>query len=306
MQSDPTHAIADNIPDASAPVFSTEKTEHLHLYSLILSAADIHHSVTRRDNCIWQISVAARDRDRALAEINAYEEENRHWPIEPPGHDTFQPYFRAQGVLIAVSLALFHSVTGPWSPLTEWFVRGAVDSTRILAQGEYFRLLTALTLHADLVHLLGNCLLGGFLLHFYFLLLGNGLGLFALIFSAVLANYINVAAHGPGHHSVGFSTAVFSVIGMLSALNYRHYGFSRPARLVLPLMAGFALLAMVGSSGEHTDLGAHFFGLATGLLTGTILGIDVLFNLRDNNWLQLPLTFIMLSLPVFAWYLALN
>lgn len=306
MESDPTYAIAENAAENTSPVYTTGETEHLHLYSLILSAADINHTVTRRDSSLWRISVAAADRARALAEIHAYDEENLDWPLQISKEDTFQPFFRAQGVLIAVSLALFYSLTGSWSPHAVWFAKGAVDSSRILAQGEYFRLLTGLTLHADLVHLLGNCFLGGFLLHFYFLLLGNGIGLCALVVSATLANYINVIAHGPGHHSVGFSTAVFSVIGILSALNYRHYGLSRPARLVLPLMAGFALLAMLGSSGEHTDLGAHFFGLATGLLTGTILGTDILFSLRENSGLQMMLTLTTLFTPVIAWYLALN
>lgn len=306
MESEPKHTFAQYTAENISPVFSTRETEHLHLYSLILSAADINHTVSREDGYIWRIDVASADRAHALAEIHAYDEENRHWPLRPPSEDTFQPYFRAQGILIVVSLALFYSVTGSWSPHSVWFSKGAVDSSRILHNGEYFRLLTALTLHADLVHLLGNCFLGGFLLHFYFRLLGNGIGLFALVLSATLANYINVIIHGPGHLSVGFSTAVFSVIGLFSALNYRHYGFTRPARLVLPLMAGFALLAMLGSSGERTDLGAHFFGLATGLVTGTILGIDILFNLRHNGWLQLLLTLTMLTLPVLAWSLAVN
>lgn len=306
MESDPTYAIAENLAESTAPVYITGEIGHLHLYSLILSAADISHTVTRQGSHLWRINVAAADRARALAEIQAYDEENRYWPLQPPKEDTFQPFFRAQGILIVVSLALFYSVTGPWSPHSVWFSKGAVDSSRILADAEYFRLLTALTLHADLVHLLGNCFLGGFLLHFYFLLLGNGIGLFALVLSATLANYINVVAHGPGHLSVGFSTAVFSAVGLFSALNYRHYGFTRPARLLLPLMAGFALLAMLGSSGERTDLGAHFFGLATGLATGTILGIDILFNLRHNSWLQLLLSLTMLTLPLLAWHLALD
>jgi membrane associated rhomboid family serine protease len=168
--------------------------------------------------------------------------------------------------------------------------------------------MTGLTLHADLVHLLGNCFLGGFLLHFYFLLLGNGLGLFALLTSAILANYINVLAHGPGHHSVGFSTAIFAVIGILCALNYRHYRFTRPERLLLPIMAGAAMLAMLGSGDEtgRTDLGAHLFGLLTGLCAGTFLGLERIFGLRHNAGLQLILSLLSLAVILLGWEIALR
>lgn len=287
-------------------VFVTRELPQLHLYSLILSAAGISHNITEHDNSDWEIHVSPLDRTRALAEIHAYEEENLNWPLQPAAADSFSPFFRAQSLLIMFSILLFYSVTGPWSPHSLWFTQGAVDSSAILTGKEYFRLVTALTLHADLTHLLGNCFLGGFLLHFHFLLLGNGIGLSVLILSAVLANFINVLAHGPGHHSVGFSTAVFSVIGILSALNYRHYRFTQPARLVLPFMAGAAMLAMLGSDGERTDLGAHFFGLITGLLTGTLLGFDVIFKLRRNSRLQFVLAIISLLLPLWAWHIALH
>lgn len=288
------------------PVFTTSELSQLHLYSLILSAAGIRHKIVHQAAPGWEIHVFPSEHAHALAEIHAYDNENRNWPLQPAESDSFRPLFRAQSLLVIFSLLLFHAVTGPWSPQSLWFTNGAVNSSAILADREYFRLLTALTLHADLVHLLGNCFIGGFLLHFYFLILGNGIGLSVLILSAILANFVNVLAHGPGHLSVGFSTAVFSVIGILSALNYRHYKFTRPARLVLPFMAGAAMLAMLGSSGERTDLGAHFFGLITGLVAGSLLGIDAFFKLRYNSWLQFFLTITSLALPVLAWRIAMH
>lgn len=300
----------DNLPHEKEgnifPVFTTRESQELHLYSLILSAAAINHKISHYAKTEWDIYVAADDHARALAEIDAYNEENINWPFQPVTAESYMPFFRAQSLLIVLSLFLFFSITGTWSQQSLWFTRGAVNSSLILAKGEYFRLLTSLTLHADLVHVLSNCFLGGFLLHFYFLHLGNGIGLSTLILTAVLANFINVIAHGPGHVSVGFSTAVFSVIGILSALNYRHHKFARPERIVLPLMAGAAMLAMLGSSGERTDLGAHFFGLLTGLAAGTLLGINRIFQLRQNSVLQFILTICSLILPVLAWRIAMN
>lgn len=289
-------------------VLTTREPERLHLCSLVLSAADIRHTIGAAPGGGWMILVPGDSAALAEGEINAYDRENSDWPLQPPPADTFAPYFRAQAILIVASLMLFSAVTGPWSPHSLWFSHGAVDSTRVIAGGEYYRLLTGLTLHADLVHLLGNCFLGGFLLHFYFLLVGNGLGITTLLATACLANYVNVLAHGPGHLSVGFSTAVFAVIGILSALNYRHYRFTRPARIVLPLMAGAAMLAMLGSGDEtgRTDLGAHFFGLMAGLACGTLLGIEQVFRLRQRGWLQLLLALLSTSAVIFAWQIAMQ
>jgi membrane associated rhomboid family serine protease len=287
-------------------VISTEDSHELHLSSLILSAADIRHTISRKDVSRWTITVTVQNHARALAEISAYKEENQNWPRLQQQADAFHPTFRANSFLIIISLMLFHSVTGEWSSHSFWFSAGAVDSKAILEHDEYYRLITALCLHSDIVHLLGNCFLGGFLLHFYFLILGNGIGLFSLLLASTAANLLNVIGHGPGHLSVGFSTAVFAVIGILSALNFRQYRFNQPARLLFPLMSGAALLAMLGSSGERTDLGAHFFGLFTGLVTGILLGIEPVFKLRNNSWLQAILIFVSIILTLLCWLSALQ
>jgi membrane associated rhomboid family serine protease len=111
-------------------------------------------------------------------------------------------------------------MSGDWQPEAPWFAKGAGNSTAILHHGEFFRLVTSLTLHADLVHLLGNCFLGIFLLHFFLQLTGNGLGLAAMLVTAVTANYLNVLVHGLGHMFVGFSTALFAIIGMLCTMSF--------------------------------------------------------------------------------------
>ena len=43
-------------------------------------------------------------------------------------------------------------------------------------------------------------------------------------------------------------------------------------RWYLPLAAALALLALLGSGGENTDLGAHLLGFATGILLGLPAG----------------------------------
>ena len=295
----------DQSQNSPVTVVTTDSPEEIRTYSLVLSAAHIPHTIAPQANTSWTLAVPENLAERAGYEIATYTEENRDWPKQVPKAVTTQPVFRPMSLLIVGCLALIFNQSGTWQPQSPWFVAGAGDSTAILEKGEYFRLITALTLHADGVHLLGNCLLGGFLLHYYFQILGNGIGLAALLITATLANLANVLSHGPDHHFVGFSTAVFAVIGILSSINFRRHSSLGRTHLLMPLMAGSAMLAMVGSSGEHTDLGAHFFGLAFGLAGGYLLGLKPLLPLRASFWLQLTLGLIVIAITLLAWKRAL-
>ena len=125
-----------------------------------------------------------------------------------------------------------------------------------------------------------------------------------MLLTAGLGNYINVALHGEEHLFVGFSTAVFAVIGMLSMLGPHNRVSKRYVRII-PFMAGAALLAMIGSSGERTDLGAHLFGLCCGFASGWILGRPLFLRLRRSMWLQTFLFLLSIAVIVLSWRAAL-
>lgn len=246
------------------------------------------------------------DAPEAGSQLRAYLTENVNWPPQPPENvNTFTPLLQPPTLLLIGSMILLYTVSGPWSDHSIWFSRGAGDAQAILEQHQYYRLLTALSLHADVVHLLGNCLFGGFLFHFFCKLTGNGLGLFSMLLTATVANFINVVLHGNAHLFVGFSTAVFAIIGMLAMISRGHQSSKRYLK-ILPFMAGAALLAMIGSSGERTDLGAHFFGLCCGLLSGWILGSPLFIRLRESFLLQSILFILALLTIVSAWRTALS
>ena len=169
-----------------------------------------------------------------------------------------------------VLLAVF-GATGPWREGAWPFARGAADSGRILA-GELERCVTALTLHADLLHVLGNAaalaILGSALAR----LRGTGTALLLLVAAGGLGNLATALLHGPGHRSVGASTAVFASVGALGALavgRRRRAGLGRRLALV-PVAAGVAILAMLGMA-PGTDLAAHALGFACGVGLGGLL-----------------------------------
>jgi rhomboid protease GluP len=276
----------------------------LNIYSLVLSAVDITHRIRYISEDHIEIYVAAKQQERALYEISAYDNENHNWPpsIQP---DSFIPIFRAMNSLVIGSLVLIYGYTGDWHFNSFWFQKGAGDSSAILNNFELYRLVTPLTLHADIVHLMGNCFLGWVLLHFFFHLTGNGIGLFSLLITAAVANLINVMIHGPGHLFVGFSTAIFSVIGMLCTMSFALQTKRLTLHFFMPVMAGLALLAFLGSSGERTDLGAHLFGLLCGLIAGNFVRLPMFAAWRSSFLIQTLLGAFTFGIFYSCWFWAL-
>jgi len=292
-------------PEYSETVLTTNREQEAVSCSLVLSAVGISHKLSQTAENLF-LQVTAENLHAARFQIHEYQNENRNWPPKPvTSTNNFTPLLQPPTLLLLGCLALLYSITGPWSQHSFWFSQGAGDAEAILQKGEYYRLITALTLHADTVHLLGNCFFGGFLFHFFCRLTGNGLGLFAMLFTATLANYINVVVHGSNHLFVGFSTAVFAIIGMLAMIS-REYRTGKRYLHILPFMAGAALLAMIGSSGERTDLGAHLFGLLCGMVSGWFLGRPALLELRKSMFFQCILFFSSAGIIFAAWKLALQ
>ncbi|MCI5124242.1 MAG: rhomboid family intramembrane serine protease [Candidatus Electrothrix sp. AR5] len=185
-----------------------------------------------------------------------------------------------------------------------WFKAGAVDSPAILEQGEWWRLVTALTLHADQMHLVGNTVIGGVIVHLLCKSTGYGMGWLILLLAGMTGNFLNIILRDTPHYSVGFSTAVFAAVGILCGRQLNNKASTIVRQVVLPLGAGVGLLAMLGSEGERTDFGAHLFGLACGLIYGLLLQLTDLDLLGNRRGLQLALFLVALFLIVLCWLLA--
>ncbi len=286
-------------------ILTTTDREISETWTLVLMAVQIPHRLEQQGG-VYILLVPYPLKERALYEIESYFSENKDWPFREEQLGTAESNVQPPTLILMGALALFYGVTGPWNERSEWFLQGAGNSEAILLQHEWFRLITALTLHADVVHLMGNCFLGGFIIHFFCRLQGTGLGLFAMLTAAVAGNWLNVVLRGPGHHFVGFSTAVFAVIGMLSMVSHHHQKRRIGFNFLMPFMAGAALLAMLGSSGERTDLGAHLFGLVSGLAIGRLLCLKIFQQLRSSFPLQFSLFLVSCFGLYFSWKLALD
>jgi membrane associated rhomboid family serine protease len=254
---------------AEIPLRTISERKLAEEWALVLAAEGLLPSVQRAHRG-YVLAVPAEEAERADAILSVYESEN---PVEPKGSQ--EPVGSGHlelGLAISAALPTFFLVTGPRNPSVRWFEAGGADAERILS-GELWRTITALTLHADLAHVAGNALAAGVFVTAVLRTLGPGLGLASVLLAGAGGNLVNAALHGSSHVSVGASTAVFGAVGLLAGASAARRRRQRPRarRAWIPLAAGLALLAMLGTS-EHVDLWAHLFGLLVGSLLGVALG----------------------------------
>jgi len=280
----------------------------IQLWSLVLDArfvpCRLEHDARGR-----RLLVPAGYLDKACEELRLFEEENRNWPpVAPPAHPLFENTLATLSVLIL--LATFHNltqldVTLPSFSQPDWIGLGNAQAAKIL-DGQWWRLVTALTLHADSLHLVSNLAIGGIFAIFLCRELGSGLAWSLLLGSGALGNLANAYAQSPGHSSVGASTTVFGAVGILAALSLVRYRQQLHRRWPLPVASALALLALLGTEGKNTDLGAHLFGFLFGICLGLITEYLLGRYGRPGRLLNSLLALLSAVVVVAAWWAALE
>lgn len=261
--------------DEPSPVAVTRRQRQADDFVLVLHSQGIEAEV-RRTSEGFLVETAASDAARARALLATWERENRREPEPPPA--PLAPFPWLSMALLSGALLGFFAVTGPRADGSEWFAAGSARASRIQA-GEWWRALTALSLHADAGHVLGNVLAATLFAGTVCRRFGSGVGLAALVAAGALGNLANAFLHRAGHDSVGASTAVFAAVGMLAA-DALVAGRAPQAGRLAPLGAGLGILAMLGT-GERADVWAHAFGL----LAGVALGVPLAAGLaRPPAW----------------------
>lgn len=155
---------------------------------------------------------------------------------------------------------------------------GSLDARAIFDQGQWWRIGTALFLHADLGHLLSNVLSGIFVFSAVSGTIGRLRG-WLLLAAASLAGNFAVAAlnHSASYRSLGASTAIFAGLGLLTGhaiRSVRHAGPHSLRSILVPLAAGTSLLAIYGAGGLEVDVVAHLMGFVAGLAFGFAMGME--------------------------------
>jgi membrane associated rhomboid family serine protease len=278
------------------------------LWSLVLDSRSIPCCINH-EGTTWQLLVPQARLEDARNELRLYSEKNRNWPPRlPPPRALVENTLPTVSVLIL--LATFHNLallglTTADMGFIDLHELGMAHAASIL-DGQWWRLVTALTLHANLMHLAGNLAIGGTFIIFLCRELGSGLSWSLLLGSGILGNLINAIVQSPDHRSVGASTAVFGAVGIFAAISMMRYRRHLLRRWFVPVAAGLALLALLGAEGKQTDLGAHLFGFVFGILFGTITEMLIARFGRPATLLNALLSLASAAVVLTAWWAAIE
>ncbi len=272
---------------------------------LVVAARELAHWI-ERDGEEWVLRVEEGVREEAARELAAFESEQRELPagraVLPTGKvETLSLY------VVAWVLGAFFYVQNLLGP--SWEARGVAESGAIL-RGEWWRTVTALTLHADAAHIGANLATGLLFAAFALPRFGTGVTWMAILLSGALGNGINAWGYrGEWHGTIGASTACFGALGILMGAEvfarWREPRTRSRWQLVLPLGAGLGLLAFfgVGEEGGHVDYMAHCWGFVVGAIEGvTAEGWRI--KERTGPRVQRVLVCAALALVAVAWALA--
>lgn len=175
--------------------------------------------------------------------------------------------------VLALGFVFYRQMVDPG--ITDRFMNSTVD---VLQQGEWWRPLTALFLHADAEHLMGNIMIGGFFCLMVATAFGRWKGWGLILFSGYLGNLLNAWLHAPGpFHSLGASTATFGALGLVVGHGIvgvlRSHRMRDLKRILVPLGVGLGLFGWFGIGGADTDVSAHLLGAGCGVLLGIFVSI---------------------------------
>ena len=241
-------------------------------WSLVLVSQGIETAIEQSpEDGAWMLVVNAADTARSRAAIRQYERENRRRRWQQPVRWTGLLFdWRALFCLLPL-VALFYlsDVAG----VVDLKSAGTMDN-QLVRHGEWWRLFTAVTLHADAGHLASNLVSGVLLLGLAMGSYGPGKALIASYLAGVTGNLAGLLLlHGP-HRSLGASAMVLGSLGLLTvqSLSLWRSGESHSRLIGRAIAAGFLLLVLLGLN-PQTDVLAH----VGGFVGGCVLGIALVF-----------------------------
>lgn len=299
------------IPESDQPLIEAGRYRRLSAArerALVVAAVGLPYWL-KRERSEWALLVEERAIEKVRAELAAFESEERERPrvsrtLLPAGKISTFSLFIAGWVLGGFFFA--QQVVG--ERLLE---RGSADGHAIL-RGEWWRTITALTLHADGPHLSANLATGLLFAAFVIPRLGAGLTWLAILFSGALGNALNSWGYRhEWHDSIGASTACFGALGILVGAElfsrWREPHQRNRWQLILPIGAGLSLLAYlgVGDEGKNIDFMAHGWGFAVGVAEGA-LAVACRAKERLPAFAQRLAGWATLALLAAGWVLALR
>ncbi len=283
------------------PVRRGRTRRSLEEASLVLTAMEIDNAI-EADRFDWRLVVRDAQAAEAVRQLEQYSLENRAADVAPMtvrAVDSGWPGVIGFLLVIWLVPTLQAEFAFGW----DWRSVGRLQAGAV-ADGEWWRAITALTLHADIAHIVGNSLFGALFGLFVGRYMGSGVGWLLIVLAGMIGNLLNAWLRPDEFRSIGASTATFAALAIGGAFIYRRGYFKNRGwrRSFAPIFAGIAMLSFTGVGGENTDVLAHFTGFAAGLALG--------FAAARLRMEELPVAgqrlcgAVALGLVAFAWMLA--
>lgn len=261
-----------------------------HEHALVTLAMGIACGVFEdRERGGYSVAVDEHHAARVLDEWRLYDEEARAASVPKPVIESRAfPLHLDAAMLWLLALVVVFFMQGRDPGLSDRFCN---STTAMMVDGEWWRPFTALFLHADAAHLLGNALLGGVFCVLVAHAVGALRGWILILGCGTIANAANAASRMPEEfRSLGASTATFAALGILvghaTRLAWMMRSFQGFRLLFVPFIAGGILLGWFGGGGAdagNTDVAGHVFGWLVGVVAGFFFSKPTLQEVPVKN-----------------------
>jgi membrane associated rhomboid family serine protease len=288
--------------ESETAIIPTRSKRQAMDWSLVLLSQGIETTIQGADKDHgWQLIVAPVEHARALESIRQYQMENR-------AH-AWRRYLRWSGLIFDwrstlwfLLLILLFALNETRFPVLE--VAGRMDNEAVWS-GEWWRLLTAIMLHAGISHLIANVTAGVLLLGLAMGSFGPGFGLLGSYLAGGGGNLAGLFLYPMSHLGLGASGMVMGALGLLTAqsLTALRGGASARQVIVRAFMGGLLLLVLWGFN-PTTDVIAHIGGFLTGILLGGLLALFPA-KLIESKLANRAAALVFATLVIGTWLLAL-
>ena len=240
-------------------------------WSLALASQGIEVAIDHQPEGLgWVLLVNPDQQQRALDTIRQYRLENRGWRLRQRLHDWGVSFH--WGVLAwCWVLIVIHWLADAGGSRLE--VAGTMSHT-VRETGEWWRLVTATTLHVDVGHLAANVSTGIVVLGLAMGRYGAGWTLLATLFAGALGNLAGWMLHTTPYRGLGASGVVMGGLGLLAVQSVALWRdpFAARRSLLTGVIAGTLLFVLFGLN-PKSDVVAHTGGFVGGLLLGALLNL---------------------------------
>lgn len=253
----------------------------------------------------WCLHVPGDRVADAFAELQSYREDSLVEASQPIAPKTLVFGGAIAGVIYyAVFIISFGILADASAYGIDWNAAGRMNAGDVMNH-QWWRTITALTLHADAGHLFSNLVFGSVFGGLAGRILGGGFAWFAIVLAGAFGNLMNAVMRDESHASIGASTAVFAALGIMVA-HALHPRRGTSTKLLVrwsPLVGGVLLLSFMGLEGERTDVLAHVTGFVAGVLFGWF-GCRMPARWLSNSPFQLVVGIAAGAVVVVSWLIA--